>query len=93
MRLAGICYCFHLILTLQEHVLSAALLRHIVGIYQGVFFELIRVTFFQLPQLILSTFCIEPPVSIDSSGQSCRRETETPSFGPATSGLVPENYL
>ena len=66
---------------------------YMVGIHQGGFFELIRVTFFQLLQLILSTFCIEPPVSIDSSGQSCLRETETPSFGPATSGLVPENYL
>ena len=49
--------------------------------------------FFQLRRLIMSTFCIESPVSIDLPGQSCLPESEKPSFGPATSGKVPENYL
>ena len=73
---------------LKRRPKELSILEHIVGIVLEGFFCLHNVTFFKT---LMADY--ESPVSIDSSGQSCLQGTETPSFGPATSGLVPENYL
>ena len=66
---------------------------YMVDIFLDGYFPQKLSLFFKLQRLIMSTFCIESPVSIDSPGQSCLPESGKPSFGAATSGLVPENYL
>ena len=66
---------------------------HMVEISQDGYFLQKLSLFFQLQRLIMSTFCIESTVSIDSPGQSCLPELGKSSFWPATSGKVPKNYL
>ena len=52
---------------------EATEIAYIVGIYQGGFFGLHDVTFFQLWWLIMSTFCIATLVSIGCPGQPCHQ--------------------
>ena len=57
------------------------------------FFSCTMSLFFKLWWLILTTFYIPTLFSIGCPGQPCLRDSEKVSFGPVTSGFLPENHL
>ena len=57
------------------------------------FFSCTVSLFLKLWWLILTTFYIPTLFSIGFPGQPCLRHSEKVSFGPVTSGFLPENHL
>ena len=63
------------------------------GIFPGWIFFPSRCHFFLLWWLIMTNFGMSALLSIGCTGQSCLLDREKVSFGPVTSGFLPENHL